>query len=44
VRSFIPEGPSFLGEDTALESGVAPLFVKFLERGDNKCRDREVFG
>jgi len=25
-------------------AGVTLLFVRFLERGDDKCRDREAFG
>jgi len=28
----------------ALESGVTVLFVRFLERGGGKCKDKEAFG
>jgi len=51
---FYPQR-SFLDGDTALESDLSTsgfgvgaevilLFVRFLERGDDKFRDREAFG
>jgi len=54
AHPFIPRGDSF-GRDTVLESDLSTcpalesesstlLFVRFLERGSGKCRDREAFG
>jgi len=52
ARPFIPRG-GFLGDTVlesdlptcpALESGVTLLFIRFLERDGDKCRDREVLG
>jgi len=50
VHSFIPRGAFLTGFGVGftpgfrVRAGVTPLFVRFSERGDEKCRDREEFG